>query len=225
MTPVAGPALRDPMPAVRDSSPGHRRRPTRLPYAMRSWMTALRALLVCATATLGSVASADAADEVADVFAGIVRYSRWAEAPAVLRVCVNEQDPAAVLAITRRFAEETAPAVDVPGHALPVRVQVVSRAFDVGDIAALRECQAIYFGSALATSAQPLVTRLVTQLLNQPILTVGQGDDFCSRGGLFCLSPSEPGWRIRANLDSISRSGLRVNAQLLRLTQRDKGQS
>lgn len=169
-------------------------------------------------AALVSAASADPADEVADVFAGIVRYSRWAEAPALLRVCVNEQDTAAVLAITRRFADEAGTG------AAPTRVLVVGRPLDAGAIDALLECQAIYFGNLPAPARQPLVTRLVTRLVNQPILTVGHGDDFCSYGGLFCLLPAEPGWRIHANLDSISRSGLRVNAQLLRLTQRDRGQ-
>lgn len=175
----------------------------------------LRALILCSLAAFTFRASAGTADDMADVFAGIVSYSRWPSAPAVLRVCVNEQDAAAVLAITRRFAGEAA---------APARVQVVGLPLDAAAIESLLDCQAIYFGDPPAMARQPRVTALVARLVNQPILTVGHGDDFCSYGGLFCLSPAEAGWRIRANLDSISRSGLRVNAQLLRLTQRDRGQ-
>lgn len=178
----------------------------------------LRALLLCGLAAfvvaLAPAARADTADDVADVFAGIVSYSRWAEAPAVLRVCVDDQDPAAVLAITRRFADGAGTG--------PTRVQVVGRGLD--GVASLLDCHAIYFREPPAAAGPQPAPRLVTQLVSQPILTVGHGDDFCSYGGLFCLSPAEPGWRIRANLDSISRSGLRVNAQLLRFTQRERGQ-
>ncbi|CAN5904289.1 hypothetical protein BH11PSE8_BH11PSE8_36800 [soil metagenome] len=189
----------------------------------------LRILLIFGMAALGSAASADTDDDVADVFSGIVRYSQWPDAPATLRICVNEQDRAALLAITRRFSEEAASAPAggalVSGNPGPVRVQVVSRAIDVGGIAALLECHAIYFGDPMVMARRPTVMAMVARLINLPILTVGHGEDFCSWGGLFCLSPSEAGWRIRANLDSISRSGLRVNAQLLRLTQRERGQS
>ncbi len=211
---MTGDALPDQTPRSPAGAAGRRAVPTRWRLSIMQKLVAFRTLVLCGAATFGPAAWADTADDVADVFAGIVRYTRWGEAPPVLRICVNEQDPAAVLAITRRFAEEAAP---------PARVQVVARPLDAAAFAALLDCQAIYFGDLPAAAKQQPVTRLVAYLVNRPILTVGHGDDFCSYGGLFCLSAAEPGWRIRANLDSISRSGLRVNAQLLRLTQRDRG--
>ena len=83
----------------------------------------------------------------------------------------------------------------------------------------LLDCQAIYFGSLPVRSLQPLLLRLN----RHPILTLGQGDDFCSYGGKFCLLQGPQGWQIKANLDAITYGGLRVNARLLQLTVRPAG--
>jgi hypothetical protein len=56
-------------------------------------------------------------------------------------------------------------------------------------------------------------------VLDRPVLTIGFDEEFCSLGGMFCLDNSSGKLQIRANLDSISRSGMRINPQLLRLTQ------
>jgi hypothetical protein len=83
----------------------------------------------------------------------------------------------------------------------------------------LLDCQAIYFGAMAPRELQPLLLRLN----RHPILTIGLGDEFCSFGGKFCLVPAGRGLQIKANLDAISYSGLRVNARLLQLTVRPAG--
>lgn len=54
-------------------------------------------------------------------------------------------------------------------------------------------------------------------LAGRPVLSIGQGSEFCSDGGLFCLTPDRAGLRFEVNLDAVSRSGLRVHPQVLRL--------
>lgn len=54
-------------------------------------------------------------------------------------------------------------------------------------------------------------------LAGRPVLSIGPGSEFCSDGGLFCLSPGPAGLRFEVNLDAVSRSGLRVHPQVLRL--------
>jgi hypothetical protein len=80
------------------------------------------------------------------------------------------------------------------------------------------DCQVVYFGRSSPVDANPLLI----QLAKHPILTIGHSEDFCSYAGLFCLIPGNGGFRIAANLDSISRNGLRVNPLLLKLTSRER---
>ncbi len=54
-------------------------------------------------------------------------------------------------------------------------------------------------------------------LAGRPVLSIGQGSEFCSDGGMFCLTPDPAGLRFEVNLDAVSRSGLRVHPQVLRL--------
>ena len=52
----------------------------------------------------------------------------------------------------------------------------------------------------------------------KPVLAVGSGARYCELGGAICLIPRDRAnvEKYRLNLDSLSRSGLRVRSQLLR---------
>jgi len=147
--------------------------------------------------------------QLSDVVAGIVHYTRWPEAGAGVRFCVSDEYAGLAAAIARQFDEAS------PDKRL---VSPAIRRIDMNTMQSLLECQAIYFGDVPAQVWRPLLPELV----KHPILTIGHGDDFCSYGGLFCLESTESSLRLRANLDSIALTGLRVNPQLLRLTQRER---
>jgi YfiR/HmsC-like len=153
------------------------------------------------------IAAAGGPLELPDVLAGIVHYTRWPDAVDSLRLCVTDKDPATLAALTRRFGASAAPVG---------RIEVVSVRIDAEAVASLLDCQVVYFGQAPAKAWRALLL----ELTRRPILTIGHGEDFCSYGGLFCLEAADSGVRLRVNLDSIARVGLRVNPQLLRLTQR-----
>jgi len=146
--------------------------------------------------------------QLSDVVVGIVHYTRWPGAEAGVRLCVSDEYAGVAEAIARRF-EEASPDKG--------RVLLAIRRFDMNTMQSLLDCQVIYFGDVPAKVWRPLLPELV----KHPILTIGHGEDFCSFGGLFCLESTESSLRLRANLDSIALTGLRVNPQLLRLAQRE----
>ncbi|MGH8123276.1 MAG: YfiR family protein [Rudaea sp.] len=50
-----------------------------------------------------------------------------------------------------------------------------------------------------------------------PILTVGNGTNFCDLGGVLCLRLGEPGQKFEINLSAVKESGLNISARLLQL--------
>lgn len=147
-----------------------------------------------------------------DLLLGILHYTRWPQPQPLTshRLCLNDGDADAV-ALARELDAQGAQSVP------PVHSALRSLRADLAD--SLLDCQAIYFGAMPVRGLQPLLLRLN----RLPILTLGQGDDFCSYGGKFCLLQGPQGWQIKANLDAIAYSGLRVNARLLQLTVRPAG--
>lgn len=165
----------------------------------------LLALMLC-TAGL-PVRAADGPAQVAQsqlsvdaIVWGIIGYTRWPAQPEVLRVCLAG-DSEHVEAI-RRGADWVS----------PERQAMVRPLAPDEDPAA--DCELVYFGTLAAdTRAQ-----LLGQIAGKPVLTIGEGGDFCSAGGMFCLEQDGPLVRFSVNLDAISRSSLRINPQVLRLS-------
>ncbi len=150
--------------------------------------------------------TAERAPDVAYIVRGIVQYTRWQPVPVPIRLCVSDPlDPATEIAFARAIHEirDGTPAIALS-----------NRRLSPGSTADAFDCHVV-----LVNSAAPVQWRgLLLGLLDRPVLTIGFDEEFCSLGGMFCLDAAS-GLLIRANLDSISRSGMRINPQLLRLTQ------
>ena len=169
-----------------------------------AWQT-----LLCFPQAIG-VAYSVSQLELPDILAGIIHYTRWpvlAREPS-LQLCLSEHDRDAS-AIVSRFADRSRP------DERPVTVSFRRLSLDSAE--SLQDCQVIYFGD-VPVQYLPIVQDVLAHLSASPILTIGQGEEFCARAGLFCLMPTPRGMRISANLDSIARSGLRVNPRLLKMT-------
>lgn len=138
---------------------------------------------------------------VVDAVLGILAHTRWPQRrpPQPLQLCVNERS-SSVLEL--RTLHESVPS----GRLTPVRL------VDLAD-ALPPDCDAIYLGAGPA-AAEPLA-----QLTGRPVLTMGEGAEFCSSGGLFCLvpRPAGHGLRVEVNLDAVARSGLHVHPQVLKI--------
>ena len=147
------------------------------------------------------------APEVAAIVRGIVQYTRWASPSASVRLCMGDAiDPTVEAAFTRAVTEQKDGAV---------AIAVSSRRLAPGAAPDVAECHVLFLNGSM-----PMQWRsLLLGVLDRPVLTIGFDEEFCSIGGMFCLDNASGKLQIRANLDSISRSGMRINPQLLRLTQ------
>jgi hypothetical protein len=153
----------------------------------------------------GSHNPPNAPDVVTKVVAGIVSYTRWPDAAAAIRLCTIGRSPG-VDALQR--SQE----IGSPGRAVAI---VAVRDLD----AAERGCDALY----LAQSTAAHVRQAVRQFAGRPVLMLGEGADFCSDGGMFCLEPAAPKPRFGVNLDAVARSGLKVNPLVLRVARGAEG--
>lgn len=142
--------------------------------------------------------------KIVTVVWGIVSYTRWPSEKGPLRVCVPEGNRYATL-IGQTYREIRL------GRKIAVRTTPP-------DAASL--CDVVYFPPmSIAKAGQAL-----RAFAGAPILTIGEGESFCSAGGMFCLlfgkhAGVDDAGRFAVNLASISprRSPLKINPQVLRL--------
>jgi hypothetical protein len=142
---------------------------------------------------------ADAA--VAQTVNGILSYSRWpgATPTSVLTLCIIPPV---------KYAAQLTP----DGSAFTGRpLKVMTLPFDSPLLTS--ECDAIYSGNMTTEQQADLHQRLE----GHAILTIGEQDDACAFLNAFCLvmTPLHTGFKL--NLDTLSRSGVRVNPAVLQL--------
>jgi hypothetical protein len=169
---------------------------------------------VCVLVTLGSLTlpagaqqNAVNVDKVRDsklmtIFWGIVGYTRWPDAKERYRICLSGDDQ----------------------HSAMIRQSSIRRGHGVTTLSTLENaataCDVVYV-SGTGTDEVGKLSRLIA---GAPVLSIGDGGQFCSMGGMFCLLPGSKGGgekpidRFAANLDAISRSTVRINPQVLRLS-------
>jgi hypothetical protein len=141
---------------------------------------------------------------VATIVAGIVSYTRWpAEMPSI-RLCTLGQG---------RGVDDLLSSADLGSAQLSVPVRAAS------DAGALDECDAIYVGALTNDAARRVLQRTV----GRPVLMIGEGAEFCTDGGMFCLQPGAPAVAFGVNLDAVARSGLKVNPRVLRMARQTTG--
>lgn len=171
-------------------------------------------MIAAAGAAAGDpVAPSDAAaaepgrSAVATVVAGIVSYTRWPAETRSIRLCTLGHG---------RGVDELLASADLGSAQLSVPV----RAAD--DVArALDECDAIYVGTLAGGASR----RLLQKAIGRPLLMIGEGPEFCTDGGMFCLQSGAPVAAFGVNLDAVARSGLKVNPRVLRIARQTTGSS
>jgi hypothetical protein len=147
-------------------------------------------------------ADKDAPTVVARTVMGIVSYARWPVQPEVYRLCVTD-DRAETGSLTDKLR-------GFGGHPASVRVLAVES--DQWSA----NCDILYLG------AMPLMPRkqVLAQVVGRPVLTISGGDELCAAGSMFCLEVLGDGVTLQVNLDSIARSGIRINPKVLQLAHR-----
>ncbi len=173
-----------------------------LAVARRLGAAALAVLALAAAAQ--PAAPASPRDSVAGVVAGILGYTRWPSESGAVRLCL----------LGRGVTLEQLRVAPLGSPQRPVNVLALGTAADVS-----AGCQAVYVAGLDA----PATRTVLRALAGQPVLLLGEGAEFCSDGGMFCLEPGTASTRFGANLDAIARSGLRVNPMVLRVAQSASG--
>jgi YfiR/HmsC-like len=170
------------------------RRPARRLSALLCFVAAVSALAGAADAQAPPTGGLGTAS---DYVVGFVQYVRWPAEDDIKswQVCV-----AAPLADkANAFAGRSA-------RGKPFEVRAVA-ARD-----AIAECHVLDLSDASAADAKALLERA----RRLAILTVGEGERFCTAGGVACLRRSDGGG-FEINLSAAQQARLNVNAQLLML--------
>lgn len=77
-----------------------------------------------------------------------------------------------------------------------------------------RHCDAVYFGGQLPKDQE----RLLGEIRNRPVLAISENNPECTIGASFCLTFQKGGAVFSVNIDSLTRSGVKVNPEVLLLS-------
>jgi hypothetical protein len=136
----------------------------------------------------------------------IISFARWPTQPDVYRLCVAGR--------TTYLNDTLIDTGTVSGH--PIR----SRDLELLGDSMLSACDVVYIGSVVDATRK----HLLTGAAGQPILTIDEAGATCSSGAMFCLRVHDNRVSLRIDLDAISRSGVRINPNVLLLARRKSDQ-
>lgn len=146
------------------------------------------------------------AQAVAQTVLGIISYTRWPAEPSQVRLCVVGPT---------EYADELIKAGPVTG----ARKTIVRRMY-LEDPRLLSECEGVYVGVV----SDGVWRRLLARLEGHPLLSISEQPQLCSIGSMFCLDVRTSGVYFDINIDSVARSGVRVNPRVLQLSKRRGGE-
>ncbi|WP_312627911.1 YfiR family protein [Scandinavium sp.] len=134
---------------------------------------------------------------VREIVSGIVSYTRWPALNDKPTLCIFSSS--AYVSALQKGDAETRPYN-------PVTVQNEQEAL-------ASRCDALYFGLESPESQQAIVR----QFASHPLLTLSEQNPDCAIGSAFCLQIRPQRVTFSVNLDALSRSGVRVNPDVLML--------
>lgn len=130
---------------------------------------------------------------------GIISYARWPVPPNTYRFCIVG-DTAHVRTLTENSSE-------MAGRKFRFIMPVTDSELW------LSECDILYFG----VMARNQRLDILKKIKERTILTIGEGDEMCSDGMMFCFDPIEQKPVLQIDLDAIARSGIKINANVMLL--------
>ncbi|WP_411914258.1 YfiR family protein [Pseudocitrobacter cyperus] len=163
----------------------------------------LLALIFCALSRpLFAATLSDIDKSVRSMVSGIIGYTHW---PQLI------QQPTLCIFATSRYRDALSSAEGFPLTYKPI---MVHSSQDVRNT----ECDAIYFGQELPDQQ----VELQNMLNKKPVLFISEQNAECRIGSSFCLLFNADKVTFAVNLDSLSRSGVRVNPDVLMLARNKK---
>ncbi len=171
------------------------------PFVSTRWRCVLcqpmLALVFLSPVTPVFAAPAGQDSAVREIVSGIVSYTRWPALNDKPTLCIFSSS--AYVSALQKGDAETRPYN-------PVTVQNEQEAL-------ASRCDALYFGLESPESQQAIVR----QFASHPLLTLSEQNPDCAIGSAFCLQIRPQRVTFSVNLDALSRSGVRVNPDVLML--------
>lgn len=141
---------------------------------------------------------------VRSIVSGIVSYTQWPSLTKPPKLCVYASS---------RYTSALS-AVDEQNSSLPYIPEIVHT--DQETLSAT--CDGIYFGAE--SPAKQL--ELINKYQGRALLLISEQNAECVIGSAFCLIINDSKVRFSVNLDALSRSGVRVNPDVLMLARTQK---
>lgn len=153
-------------------------------------------------AGLASAAGIDAGTQVGRIVAGVLSYARWPMPVETYHFCTVGE-------VT--YLHDGWKSL---GQATSAPVSMRSLASDDSSWGA--DCEVLYIGGMTPEQRSSLLAEAV----GKPVLTISEGDSVCAEPSMFCLVVQDSEVGLLANLDAISRSGIRIDPKVLQLVRR-----
>ncbi len=135
-------------------------------------------------------------EAVQRIVSGIISYTRWPKLVAPPRICIFSSSRMAKI-IEKNIT---------PLSFTPVIVENNEETLT-------SKCDGIYFGSESPEEQM----KLIAAYQPRPLLLIAEENTQCVTGSSFCLNINATPVTFAVNLDSLSRSGVRVNPEVLML--------
>jgi len=154
---------------------------------------------------LAGAASVDVSTQVGRVVAGILSFARWPTPVETYRFC-TVGEVSYLYNGWKSLSQATSDPVSV-------------RSLSGNESSWVAECDVLYIGGVPPAQRN----RLLAEAVGKPALTISEGDDVCAEASMFCLAVQGNEVGLLANLDAISRSGIRISPKVLQLVRRRQG--
>ena len=138
-------------------------------------------------------------DQVKQIVLGIMSYTRWVPPPSPVQLCIVG---------TTRF---TTSLEHLDTNTTPNKIIVNKQSDSNPTLSA--QCDVIYFGDVKPEEQQ----KIIATRQNHPILVLSESNPSCELGSSFCLDTETFPITFVVNLDSLARSGVHVNPNVLLL--------
>jgi len=155
-------------------------------------------LMIVAIPSIAELPIPDANNDAAvqRIVSGIISYTRWPALSAAPRICIFSSSRLAKLVNDNI----------TPLSFTPVIVETREQAL-------ASQCDGIYFGKEQPEEQ----AELIEAYQPRPLLLIAEQNTQCLIGSSFCLNINVTPVKFAVNLDSLSRSGVRVNPDVLML--------
>jgi hypothetical protein len=159
-----------------------------------------------------TVSNKDKDEDVKKTVLGIMSYTRWVPPPTPVNFCIVAAKHATALEQLDSNAPHSAISISTPNGPAMAENRIVISKLDYDAIKLSAQCDVIYFGNVSPADQQ----KVIATRQNRPILTISEDND-CEIGSSFCLQTTSSPITFLVNLDSLTRSGVRVDPNVLLL--------